>query len=53
MLCNRKMLGEFSLHKMKVAFMGTQLHALGQNGPTKLVVWIFGGQSTIPPLRPK
>ena len=23
---------------------------LSQNGPTKLVAWIFGGQSTVPPL---
>jgi hypothetical protein len=34
--------------------MGILLPALSQNGPTKLVVWIFGGQSIpiVPPLRP-
>ena len=37
------MLGEFSLDKMKIAFMGIVLPSLDQNGPTKLVVWIFGG----------
>ena len=35
---------------MKIALMGIKLPALSQNGPTKLVVWIFGGQSTVPPL---
>ena len=36
---------------MKTAFMGIiWLHALSKNGPTKLVVWIFGGQSKVPPL---
>ena len=30
------------------AYLVTILKALG---PTKLVVWIFGGQSTVPPLR--
>ena len=44
-------LGDFSLHKMKVAVMGIKLPALSQNDPTKLVVWIFGGQSTVPSLR--
>ena len=33
------------LHKMKIAFMGMKLPALSQNGPIKLVVQIFGGQS--------
>ena len=28
--------------------MGIYLSALSQNGLTKLVVWIFGGQSTVP-----
>ena len=36
---------------MKIAFMGIRLPALRQNDPTKLVVWIFGGQSTVPPLQ--
>ena len=31
--------------------MGVYLFALSQNGLTKLVIWIFGGQSTVPPLR--
>ena len=35
---------------MIIAFMGIYLLVLSQNGPTKLVVWIFGGQSTVPPL---
>ena len=37
-------LGDFSQHKMKIVFMDICLHC------TKLVVWIFGGQSTVPPL---
>ena len=36
---------------MKIAFVGISLSALSQNGPTNLVVWIFDGQSTVPPLR--
>ena len=36
---------------MNIAFMGIQLPTFSQNGPTKFVVWIFGGQSTVPPLR--
>ena len=43
-------LREFSLHKMKITCMGIELPALGQHGPTKFIVWIFGGQSTVPPL---
>ena len=34
-----------------VTFMGILQPALSQNGLTKLVVWIFGGQSIVPPLR--
>ena len=33
---------------MKIAFMGIQLPALSQNGPTELVVCIFSGRSTRP-----
>ena len=44
-------LGEFSLHKIKIVFISIQRLALIQNGPTKLVIWILGGQSTVPPLR--
>ena len=36
---------------MKIAFMDIYLPALSQNGPTKLVVRIFGSQSTVPPLQ--
>ena len=36
---------------MKIALMGIQLPALGQNSPTKMVVWIFCSQYTVPPLR--
>ena len=39
-------MGDISQHKMKIVFTG----ALYQNVPTKLVVWIFGGRSTVPPL---
>jgi hypothetical protein len=48
------MFGEFSLHNVKILFMGILLTALSQNGPThcKLVVRIFGAQSTVPPLLP-
>ena len=35
---------------MKIVIMGIELPALSQNGPTKLVVRSFGGQSTIPSL---
>ena len=37
---------------MKIVFMGIIYVAAftRQNAPTKLVVWIFGGQSTVPPL---
>ena len=30
--------------------MGIELPALSQSGQTKLVVWSFSGQSTVPPL---
>jgi hypothetical protein len=43
-------LEEFLLHKMKSVFMGIWMPALSQNGSTKLVVWIFGGKSKVPPL---
>ena len=36
---------------MKVAFQDIQLPAQSQNSPTKLVVWSFSAQSTVPPLR--
>ena len=41
-------LGGFSWHKMEIVFMGILLPALSQNGLKKSVVWIFGGQSTVP-----
>ena len=31
--------------------MGIYLTALSQNSPTKFVVWMFGGRSTVPPPR--
>ena len=31
--------------------MGIKLPVLSQNGPTKLIVWSLGGQSTVLPLR--
>ena len=49
MLCNNR-LGEFSLHKMKIAFQGIQQPVCSQNSPTKLVFWSFCAQSTVPPL---
>ena len=51
MLCTVKRLGQFSLHKMKIVFMGIYLLVLSQNDPTKLIVWILGGQPIVPPLR--
>ena len=36
---------------MKIPFMSILLPTLSQKDPTKMVVWIFGGQSTVPPLR--
>lgn len=50
MLCTVKRLGQFSLHKMKIVFMGIYLLVLSQNNPTKLIVCIFGGLSIVPPL---
>ena len=51
MLCNSQGCKNFHyLHKMKIVFMGIQLPALCHNGPTKLLVQIFGGQSTVHPL---
>ena len=42
-------LGDFSLHK-KNPFWGIQQPAGSPNSPTKLVVWSFCAQSTVPPL---
>ena len=40
-----------NFHYIKEKFIGILLSGLSQNGLTKLVVWIFGGLSTVPPLR--
>ena len=36
---------------MKIPLMSILLPTLSQNDSTKLDEWIFGGQSTVPPLR--
>ena len=35
---------------MKIACILLPFHSLSQNGPTKLIFRIFGGQSTVSPL---
>ena len=47
MLCDSQGCENFHI-LLKIVFMG--FPELSQNGPTKLLVWIFGGQSTFPSL---
>ena len=44
-------LGDFLQHKRKIPFEGITQPVGSLNSPTKLEVWSFGGQSTVPSLR--